>query len=125
MEYGVEVKLTSDFLVIKETLERIGICNRESRVITPTAYILHRRGRYYIMHFKCLLAMDGFKKGFDDKDIARQDAIATLLENWGMVDIVDRDIYQETLKEKIFVLSYRDKDAYTINHKYRMGNKRK
>jgi hypothetical protein len=125
MEYGVEVELKSDFLVVKETLERIGICNRRTRVITPSAYILHKRGRYYVIHFKCLLAMDGFRKSYDEKDLGRQDAIASMLENWGMVRVVDRSRYQEPLAERIFVLPHAEKRRYRVNHKYRMGNDRR
>jgi hypothetical protein len=66
--------------------------------------------------------MDGFRKGFDDTDISRQNAIASLLENWGMLEIVERELYQDPLEQKIFVLSYKDKqDGYEVNHKYRMG----
>jgi len=119
--YGVHVKLKADFLVIIETLERIGIANQKTKVITPSAYILHKRGKYYIIHFKHLLAMDGFKKEIDEKDILRQNAIATLLQNWNMLEIQDEGVYQEPLKEKIFVLPYKEKYKYTINHKYKMS----
>ena len=69
--------------------------------------------------------MDGFRKEIDEKDILRQNAIATLLQNWGMVEICEDGIYQEELKEKIFVLPYSDKRHYKINHKYRMSSLRK
>ena len=121
----MRIKLKSDFNIIKETLERIGICNQETKVITPSAYILHKRGKYYIIHFKCLLAMDGYKKEIDEKDILRQNAIATLLQNWGMVEICEEGIFQEPLKEKIFVLPYKVKASYRINHKYMMSSLRK
>lgn len=124
MEHGVQVELRTDFLVVKETLERIGICNKSTRVITPSAYILHKRGRYYVIHFKCLLAMDGFRREIEDRDLSRQGAIASLLQNWGMVRIVDGGVYQDPLREKIFVLPYKDKRHYRINHKYRMSAQR-
>jgi hypothetical protein len=122
--YGVEVKLVSDFLVIKETLERIGIANRKTQVITPSVYILHKQGKYYIIHFKELLALDGFKHNINDTDISRRNAIISLLSNWGMVEILDDDIYQEDLAEQIFVLPFAEKRNYTINHKYRISRKR-
>ncbi len=122
--YGVEVKLLSDFLVIKETLERIGIANRKTKVITPSVYILHKQGNYYIIHFKELLALDGFKRNIIDTDIIRRNAIISLLSNWDMVDIVEDGIYQEELEEQIFVLPYSEKRDYKINHKYRISRKR-
>lgn len=122
--YGVEVKLVSDFLVIKETLERIGIANRKTKVITPSVYILHKQGKYYIIHFKELLALDGFKENLNETDISRRNAIATLLENWNMIEIVDEGIYQDELKEQIFVLPYSEKEQYKINHKYRINRKK-
>lgn len=120
-EYGILVELKKDFLVVKETLERIGICNKQKKVITPSCYILHKDGKYYIIHFKYLLAMDGFRKEIDEKDVLRQNAIATLLQNWGMINICDADVYQENLKEKIFVLPYCEKLNYKISHKYKMN----
>ena len=125
MDGGVRVKLNVDFLVVKETLERIGICNKSTKIITPSVYILHRKGEYYIIHFKYLLALDGFKKEIDERDILRQNAIATLLQNWGMIEILDKDVYQSELKEQIFVLPYKDKEKYKINHKYKMSKRHK
>ena len=125
MENGILIKLKSDFLVVKETLERIGICNKNTKVITPSCYILHKQGNYYLIHFKFLLALDGFKKEVEERDILRQNAIATLLQNWGMIEIMDKDVYQETLMEKIFVLPFKDKVEYTINHKYKISKRNK
>ena len=122
--YGVEVKLISDFLVIKETLERIGIANRKTKVITPSVYVLHKQGKYFIIHFKELLALDGFKHNINETDISRRNAIVSLLSNWGMVEILDDDIYQEDLAEQIFVLPFSEKQNYKINHKYRISRKR-
>ena len=125
MKYGIRIELKSDFKVIKETLERIGICNREKKVITPSCYILHSKGEYYIIHFKFLLALDGFKKDIEERDVIRQNSIATLLHNWGMVEILDEGIYQEELREKIFVLSHSEKrEGYTVNHKYQFKNRK-
>ncbi len=122
--YGVEVKLETDFLVIKETLERIGIANRKTKVITPSVYILHKQGNYYIIHFKELLALDGFKRNISESDINRRNAIISLLFNWDMVDIVEDGIYQRELEEQIFVLPYSEKRDYKINHKYKISRKR-
>jgi hypothetical protein len=122
--YGVEVKLISDFLVIKETLERIGIANRKTCVITPSVYILHKQGTYYIIHFKELLALDGFKRDINETDICRRNAIISLLFNWGMLTIESDGIYQKELEEQIFVLPYAEKVNYRINHKYRISRRR-
>jgi len=122
--YGVEVKLLSDFLVIKETLERIGIANRKTKIITPSVYILHKQGNYYIIHFKELLALDGFKRNINETDISRRNAIISLLANWGMVSIEEEGVYQEELEEQIFVLPYAEKTNYKINHKYRISRRR-
>ena len=121
--YGVEVKLVSDFLIIKETLERIGIANRKTHVITPSVYILHKQGTYYIIHFKELLALDGFKRDINETDISRRNAIISLLSNWGMISIVEDSIYQPELEEQIFVLPYAEKRMYKINHKYRISRR--
>ena len=122
--HGVEVKLISDFLVIKETLERIGIANRKTKVITPSVYILHKQGIYYIIHFKELLALDGFKRDINETDISRRNAIISLLANWNMLSIEEEGIYQEELEEQIFVLPHAEKLEYKINHKYRISRRR-
>lgn len=122
--YGVEVKLVSDFLVIKETLERIGIANRKTKIITPSVYILHKQGSYYIIHFKELLALDGFKRNINETDISRRNAIISLLKNWGMITIEVDGVYQEELEEQIFVLPYAEKVNYKVNHKYRISRRR-
>lgn len=122
--YGVEIKLIADFLVIKETLERIGIANRKTKIITPSVYILHKQGNYYIIHFKELLALDGFKRNINDTDISRRNAIISLLVNWDMVSIEEEGVYQTELEEQIFVLPYSEKVNYKINHKYRISRRR-
>jgi hypothetical protein len=122
MQYGCRVTLNGDFLVVKESLERIGIVNHQKKIITPSCYILHKRGEYYIIHFKELLAMDGYKKDVSENDISRRNGIATLLQNWGLINIVETDVYQEKLKNSIYVLPYNEKENYTINHKYEISS---
>lgn len=123
---GVPVNLKKNYSFVKETLERIGITNRKTKVITPSCYIVRNKdtGNYAIFHFKELLARDGFRMMVDTKDIERRNAIISMLINWGHITIGDAsydDIYQEPLKSQIFVLAYKDKKAYTINHKYELG----
>ena len=119
---GVKIELISPFLVIKETLERIGVYSRPKKIITPSCYILHIKGEYYISHFKFLLSIDGFKKEISEVDINRQNAIITLLQNWNMIRILDDNVYQDQLKEKIYVLPYKLKKETAINHKFCMKN---
>lgn len=119
----VEIRLIRKYLVVKETLERIGIANRETKVITPSCYIIYDDDdKYYITHFKNLLAKNS-NKPIPQKDIDRQNAICTMLQNWGSIEIVNEEgIYQEELKEKIFVLKYDEKQNYQINHKIKIGD---
>ena len=119
MKCGVKVNLRMDFRVIKETLERVGIVNKVKKIITPSCYIYMENGEYYICHFKELLGMfDEIPDGLDEKDTNRRNAICTLLDNWGLVEIIDMNVYQEVLKENIFVLKKEYKKDYTVNHKF-------
>lgn len=115
--FGVNVKLLKGEKLIIETLERIGICNKNTKVITPSCYLKKTQNGYKICHFKELLAMRGYKKEIIDNDYERRDSIATLLEAWGLVKI---EYNRQRIKTpvKIFVLKRYDKDDYTINHKY-------
>lgn len=122
---GVKVQLLVPFLVVKETLERIGVYSSEKKIITPSCYIIHKNGEYFITHFKQLLANDGFKKEISKSDINRQNAIITLLRNWKMIKILEYNVYQQELKEKIYVLPHKLKKETTINHKYRIKNIKK
>lgn len=115
----IEIKLKRDFAVVKETLERIGIANRKIKVITPSCYIIFEDNKYYIAHFKELLSNNS-EKIIPQKDIDRRNAVATMLQNWNSVEIIDQDVYQVVLKEKIFVLSYDEKSEYTINNKIKV-----
>ena len=119
MKCGVRINLFSDFSVIKETLERMGIVNKREKIITPTCYLFVEDDNYYVCHFKELLAMfDDEPDELDEKDTNRRNAICTLLENWGLIEVVDKRAYQLELVEKIYILSHKDKDNYSINHKF-------
>lgn len=118
---GIEVELTKPFSVVRESLERIGIVNRSKRVINPSCYLLHKRGRYYIIHFKNLLELDGKQTTFDDDDAVRQSTIAKLLERWGLVKIIDATLVEEETCH-VFVLPFKDKSDYEIVHKYSIGH---
>jgi len=125
---GIKVQLLSHFNVIRETLERIGIVNKNTKTLYPSCYLLHKRtgpnkdSEYYIIHFKNLFLLDGKVSNLTEEDELRQTAIAKLLERWGIVKIIS----QENVIEKdqypfLFVLGHDKKDEYTIKHKYTIG----
>jgi hypothetical protein len=121
---GVEVELKSSFSVIRESLERLGIVNDKNKEVYPSCYILHKRGKYYIIHFKNLLKLDGKTvDNFDDKDKLREKSIAVLLEKWGLVEIVYEPFEEGEEPMFIFVLPYEKRKEYTIVHKYNIGVK--
>lgn len=123
MKHGVKVEPRMDFSVIRETLTRMGIVNKTKKIIWPTSYIYFDSisEEYYICHFKELLSMfDEVPDILDEKDTDRRNSICTLLELWGMIEIIDRGAYQETIKEPIFTLTAKEKreSEYTIKHKF-------
>tara|TARA_R100001460_G_C3557654_1_gene175623 strand:+ start:2573 stop:2980 length:408 start_codon:yes stop_codon:yes gene_type:complete len=123
----VEVKLAQpdDFLKVKETLTRIGISSRRENKLYQSCHILHKRGKYYIVHFKELFSLDGLPTDIDEKDIARRNTITSLLEEWGLVEIVDAG-KTESLKlplNQLKILSFREKPDWELCPKYHIGKK--
>jgi hypothetical protein len=123
----VEVKLAQpdDFLKVKETLTRIGISSRRENKLYQSCHILHKRGKYYIVHFKELFSLDGLPTDIDEKDIARRNTITSLLEEWGLVEVVDTDKI-EVLKlplNQLKILSFREKPDWELCPKYHIGKK--
>lgn len=122
---GIKVELNSHFNVVRETLERVGFVNTKTNTFYPSCYLLHKRGEYYIIHFKKLFELDGKPSNFDEIDDLRQTAIAKLMEKWGLVKIVDEtNLVQDKESPYLNVLSHEDKDKYTIVHKYKIGVKK-
>ena len=123
---GVEIKLNSeeDFLKIKETLTRIGISSRKEKKLYQSCHILHKRGRYTIMHFKELFEMDGLESNTSDNDIARRNTIVDLLEEWELLEVIDEGFEDEQMANigQIKILSYKDKDDWELIPKYHIGN---
>lgn len=118
----VEIKLINqdDFLKIAETLTRIGIASNKEKKLYQSCHILQKQKRYYIVHFKELLELDGRKVNFDKEDKLRRNNIAKLLADWGLCEIIS-DI--ETAPQNNFrVISYKQKSEWTLVHKYRIGN---
>ena len=125
----VEVVLNEpdDFLKVRETLTRIGVASRKERKIYQSCHILHKQGRYYIVHFKELFALDGKKANISLNDIQRRNRIVQLLVDWGLVNISTDS--QEKIKDlaplnQIKVLSFKEKGEWTLESKYNIGRKK-
>lgn len=121
----VKIKEDDDFLKVRETLTRIGIASRKDMTLYQSCHILHKQGRYYIVHFKELFALDGKPTNFDEGDISRRNTIANLLAEWGLVDLVKPEQSQEPVAplSQIKVLSYGDKNKWQLVAKYNIGRK--
>jgi len=128
VESLVEVLISEeeDFLKIKETLTRIGVASRKEKKIFQSCHILHKQGKYYIVHFKELFALDGKPTNFSEEDIGRRNTIAHLLEEWGLINIVNHDSCKEpkTPLSQIKILSYKEKGDWELVAKYNIGRKK-
>jgi len=125
--FPLEVELIEpdDFLKVRETLSRIGVASRKDKILYQSCHILHKQGRYFIVHFKELFALDGKQADLTDNDIERRNTIAKLLSDWGLIKILDNDLYLATAPlSQIKVLSYKEKDEWTLQSKYNIGKKR-
>ena len=123
----VEVALNTDddFLKIRETLTRIGVASRKDKTIYQSCHILHKQGRYYIVHFKELFALDGNPSNFSDNDRARRNTIANLLSEWGLLSILnDKSETPIAPLSQIKVLPYKEKNDWNLTAKYNIGKKR-
>jgi hypothetical protein len=123
---GVEVTLPTpdSFLKIKETLTRIGISSRKDKKLFQSCHILHKKGRYAILHFKELFILDGKHNTFTEEDHARRNTIVNLLEEWELVKIVDAEKTKDPLASlnQIKIISYKEKDDWELTVKYNIGN---
>jgi hypothetical protein len=123
----VEVVLNEpdDFLKVRETLTRIGVASRKEKKIYQSCHILHKQGKYYIVHFKELFALDGKKTNFSSNDLQRRNRIAQLLSDWGLITIVSPDKVEDLAPlNQIKVLSFKDKDDWKLESKYNIGRKK-
>ena len=115
-----------DFLKVRETLTRIGVASRKEKKIYQSCHILHKQGRYYLVHFKELFALDGKHANLTVNDIQRRNRIVQLLADWGLVEIVNVDLIQDIAPlNQINVLSYKDKGEWILETKYNIGSKKK
>ena len=123
----VELPESDNFLKVKETLARIGVAAKEKRELYQSCHILHKQGKYAITHFKELLALDGKTTNFNEEDLGRRNTIANLLEEWGLVKIIDPEKTKSPTcpLNKIKILPYKEKENWTLIPKYTIGNKRK
>ena len=119
----VKIKEPDDFLKIRETLTRIGVASRTERKIYQSCHILHKQGRYFIVHFKELFALDGKTANIFVNDIERRNTIAQLLSDWGLVN-VKGTITESAPLSQIKIISFKDKDDWTLETKYNIGKKR-
>lgn len=124
----VEVVLTNedDFLKVRETLTRIGIASKKDKVLYQSCHILHKQGKYYIVHFKELFALDGKPANFGDEDVARRNTIANLLAEWGLIKVVNPEQSKEPVAplSQIKILPYKEKDDWELVAKYNIGRKK-
>ena len=121
----VALKTDDDFLKIRETLTRIGVASRKDKTIYQSCHILHKQGRYYIVHFKELFALDGKPTNFSDNDRARRNTIANLFAEWGLLSILnDKSENPVAPLSQIKVLPYKEKDDWNLTAKYNIGKKR-
>ena len=124
----VEVLLENDddFLKVRETLTRIGVASRKDMTLYQSCHILHKQGRYYLVHFKELFALDGKPTNFDQVDVSRRNTIANLIAEWGLVKLANPSKTKEPTSplSQIKVLSFNDKDKWNLVAKYNIGRKK-
>lgn len=121
----VNLKEPDDFLKVRETLTRIGVASRKERKLYQSCHILHKKGQYYIVHFKELFALDGKKANLSDNDVQRRNRIIKLLSDWGLVEIVqETEIKEVAPLSQIKVIAFKEKGEWTLESKYNIGKKR-
>ena len=115
-----------DFLKVRETLTRIGVASRKDKTLYQSCHILHKQGRYYIVHFKELFALDGKPTNFSENDQARRNTIANLLSEWGLVKLSNPEASSEIVVplNQLKILSFKEKDLWNLTAKYNIGSKR-
>ena len=130
MSYGIEdmleisFKENDDFLKIRETLTRIGVASRKDKTLYQSCHILHKRGKYYLVHFKELFALDGKESTITENDLARRNSIARLLDEWDLLSILDEERSSTPLApmSQIKVLPHKEKPEWNLVAKYNIGN---
>ena len=124
MMLEVTLNEPDDFLKVRETLTRIGVASRKDRKLYQSCHILHKQGRYFIVHFKELFLLEGKKSNLEENDVARRNTIATLMSDWGLIEIVNKENCDPIAPlRQIKIISYKDKDQWELCPKYNIGRK--
>jgi hypothetical protein len=125
----IEVKIAEeeDFLKIKETLTRIGVASRKEKKLYQSCHIFHKQGKYYIVHFKEMFLIDGKPSNFSDEDKGRRNKIISLLQDWGLLKVVEPDyiLDPQASMNQIKIINHKEKNEWTLEAKYNMGRKKK
>jgi hypothetical protein len=125
----VEVKIAEeeDFLKIKETLTRIGVASRKEKKLYQSCHIFHKQGKYYIVHFKEMFVIDSKLSNFSEEDKGRRNKIIELLQDWGLLKVIESEMIKEPLASmsQIKIINHKEKDEWTLEAKYNMGRKKK
>jgi hypothetical protein len=119
----VGLKEPDDFLKVRETLSRIGVASRKEKKLYQSCHILHKQGRYFIVHFKELFALDGKNTNLSENDISRRNTITTLLRDWELIEVIG-EIGEVAPLSQIKILSYTEKNDWTLETKYNIGKKK-
>lgn len=113
-----------DFLKVRETLTRIGVASRKEKKLFQSCHILHKQGRYFIVHFKELFLLDGKKSNLEENDVARRNTIATLMSDWGLITIEKPETAKPVAPlRQIKIIAFKDKEQWELCPKYNIGNK--
>ena len=125
-EKMIEVSLSEpdDFLKVRETLTRIGVASRKEKKLYQSCHILHKQGKYFIVHFKELFALDGKKANLSMNDVQRRNRIIQLLSDWGLITTVNEDTLDIAPLNQIKVISYKEKNNWVLETKYNIGKKK-
>ena len=113
-----------DFLKVRETLSRIGVASRKDKKLFQSCHILHKQGKYYIVHFKELFALDGKDTNISENDIARRNTISNLLSDWGLIKVVGKSSVESAPLSQIKVISFKEKNDWILETKYNIGKKK-
>jgi len=121
----VALKNSEDFLKVRETLSRIGLASKKEKTLYQSCHILHKQGKYYIVHFKELFLLDGKESSLSEGDVARRNRIIHLLDEWELIDIIDKKKVQDPVAplNQIKIIPFKEKDSWNLITKYTIGNK--